>query len=60
MPEIKYVSEVSDMDGILDRLSPPVSNWFQEKFEDFTEPQKVAIPKILDGEHLLLCSPTGS
>ena len=60
MPEINYVSDVADTEDILSRLSPPVRNWFNDKFEDFTEPQKVAIPKILDQEHLLLCSPTGS
>ena len=60
MPEIKYVSEISDTEEILAGLSAPVRNWFREKFDDFTEPQKVAIPQILAGEHLLLCSPTGS
>ena len=60
MPEINYVSDIADTEDILSRLSPPVRNWFNDKFEDFTEPQKVAIPKILDQEHLLLCSPTGS
>ena len=60
MPEITYVSEISETEDILSKLSPPVRNWFQDKFPDFTEPQKVAIPQILSGEHLLLCSPTGS
>ncbi|MEE2625156.1 MAG: DEAD/DEAH box helicase, partial [Candidatus Thermoplasmatota archaeon] len=60
MPEINYVSEISDTEDILSRLSPPVRNWFKDTFDDFTDPQKVAIPKILSGEHLLLCSPTGS
>ena len=60
MPEIKYVSEISDSEDILSKLSAPVRNWFLDKFPDFTEPQKVAIPQILAGEHLLLCSPTGS
>ena len=60
MPEIKYVSEISESDDILSKLSAPVRNWFLDKFPDFTEPQKVAIPQILAGEHLLLCSPTGS
>ena len=60
MPEITYVSEISETEDILSRLSPPVRNWFKDKFPDFTEPQKVAIPQILSGEHLLLCSPTGS
>ena len=60
MPEITYVSEISETEDILSQLSAPVRNWFQDKFPDFTEPQKVAIPQILSGEHLLLCSPTGS
>ena len=60
MPEIKYVSDISESEDILSKLSAPVRNWFLDKFPDFTEPQKVAIPQILAGEHLLLCSPTGS
>jgi len=60
MPEITYVSELSETEDILSKLSTPVRSWFQDNFPDFTEPQKVAIPQILAGEHLLLCSPTGS
>ena len=60
MPEISYVSKISESEEILSKLSSPVRNWFKEKYDDFTDPQKVAIPQILDGEHLLLCSPTGS
>ncbi|HJM13396.1 MAG TPA: DEAD/DEAH box helicase [Candidatus Thalassarchaeaceae archaeon] len=60
MPEINYAEDFSNTEDILSRLSPPVRNWFKDKFDDFTDPQKVAIPRILDGDHLLLCSPTGS
>ena len=60
MPEITYATEFSETEDILSKLSPPVRNWFIDKFSDFTDPQKVAIPRILDGDHLLLCSPTGS
>ena len=60
MPEITHITESSDTEDILSRLSPPVRNWFMDKFDDFTDPQKRAIPTILDGGHLLLCSPTGS
>ena len=52
MPEITYVSDFSETKDILEKLSPPVRNWFKDKFPDFTEPQKVAIPQILSGEHL--------
>ena len=60
MPKIEYVEDSWDTEQLLDSLSPPVRNWFKDKFPDFTDPQKLAIPRILNGEHLLLCSPTGS
>ena len=58
MPEIKYVSEISGSEDILSKLSSLVKLVLGQ-VPDFTEPQ-VAIPQILAGEHLLLCSPTGS
>ena len=60
MPVIEYVDEKMETEELLDRLCPPVRNWFVDKFPDFTDPQKTAIPRILNGDHLLLCSPTGS
>ena len=60
MPEIEYVQELMPTEELLDTLCPPVRNWFKDTFPDFTEPQKMAIPRILNGEHVLLCSPTGS
>ena len=57
MPEIKYVSEISESEDILSKLSAPVRNWFLDKFPDFTEPQKVAIPQILAGEHYYCVPP---
>ena len=60
MPEIEYIEDSMETQELLDSLSPPVRNWFMDKFPDFTEPQKIAIPRIMRGEHLLLCSPTGS
>ena len=60
MPDIEYVEDSWDTEQLLESLSPPVRNWFKDKFPDFTDPQKLAIPRILNGEHLLLCSPTGS
>ena len=60
MPKIEYIEDSWETEQLLERLSPPVRNWFKDKFPDFTEPQKLAIPRILNGEHLLLCSPTGS
>ncbi len=60
MAEIVYLDSLEDTEVLLSKLSQPVRDWFQDKFPDFTEPQKMAIPSIVDGEHLLLCSPTGS
>lgn len=60
MAEIHYLNDPLETEVLLDRLCPPVRNWFKDKFPDFTRPQKLAIPAIMDQKHLLLCSPTGS
>ena len=60
MVKIDYLDDPLDTDNLLSMLCPPVRNWFKDKFPDFTRPQKLAIPAIMDKKHLLLCSPTGS
>ena len=60
MATISYIEKQSSKDELCERLSQPVRDWFVSKYPDFTDPQKLAIPSIMDGEHLLLCSPTGS
>ena len=60
MTEILYLDEPQNTEELLKSLCGPVRLWFKEKFPDFTRPQKLAIPSIMSGEHLLLCSPTGS
>lgn len=60
MAVIEYLDEPMDTEELLTLLSPPVREWFKQAFPDFTRPQKLAIPSIMRGEHLLLCSPTGS
>ena len=60
MVKIEYLDNPQDADDLLEMLCPPVRNWFKDKFPDFTRPQKLAIPAIMDRKHLLLCSPTGS
>jgi Lhr-like helicase len=49
MPEIEYLDNPYDTEVLLGKLCPPVRNWFVEKFPDFTRPQKLAIPTIMDG-----------
>ncbi|MDP7000894.1 MAG: DEAD/DEAH box helicase, partial [Candidatus Poseidoniaceae archaeon] len=60
MAEITYLNSPLETELLCERLSQPVRDWFNATFPDFTEPQKLAIPSIMDGDHLLLCSPTGS
>ena len=60
MPEIEYIEDRMETEELLASLSSPVRNWFEDTFPDFTESQKIAIPRIMKGEHLLLSSPTGS
>ena len=60
MADTVYLDSLEDSEVLLSKLSQPVRDWFKDKFPDFTDPQKMAIPSIVDGEHLLLCSPTGS
>jgi ATP-dependent Lhr-like helicase len=59
--------EIADGD-VLDRLSAPVRSWWVDRFGAhvgenggfFTPPQREAIPRIDDGENVLVASPTGS
>ena len=60
MAEIVYLDSPLESEALFERLCPPVRQWFKDKFPDFTPPQKLAIPAIMDQQHLLLCSPTGS
>ena len=60
MPEIEYLDSPNSTEELLESLCAPVRNWFKDSFPDFTRPQKLAIPAIMDRKNLLLCSPTGS
>ena len=60
MPKLDYVKQSSTTEELMESLCQPVREWFKDRFPDFTDPQKMAIPQIMQGNHLLLCSPTGS
>jgi len=57
-----------DDGDVLDRLEPPVQEWWVEQFGAFvhenggffTPPQKEAVPLIHEGENALIAAPTGS
>jgi len=60
MAKVNMVREQVAEEEILSSLSQPVREWFTDRFPQLTEPQRLAIPVIQNGGHLLLCSPTGS
>ena len=41
-------------------LCPPVRAWFEGRFREPTEPQKLGWPAIARGEDTLIAAPTGS
>ena len=45
---------------VMGLMEPLVSTWFNEKFDDLTEPQARAIPIIHERKNVLVSSPTGS
>src|SRR5919109_1258192 len=48
------------MPDSLQAFSPPVRNWFRERFGRPTPPQAEGWPPIQRGEHALILAPTGS
>ena len=56
----RQVSDVIRDSEILSLLKPYVADWFVNKFGEFTEPQRQAIPLIKRGAHVLISSPTGT
>ena len=42
------------------RFHPAVAGWFEQRFGEATEPQKLGWPAIQKGEHVLIAAPTGS
>ena len=45
---------------MLDGFSPAVREWFAASFPEPTPPQVQGWPRIIGGEHTLICAPTGS
>ena len=60
MPKIEYVQDSWETEELLRVFLHLCAIGSRTNFQTFTDPQKLAIPRILKGEHLLLCSPTGS
>jgi ATP-dependent Lhr-like helicase len=45
---------------VLGAFSPAVREWFASSFPEPTAPQIRGWPHIANGEHTLICAPTGS
>ncbi|MEM4513632.1 MAG: ATP-dependent helicase [Ignisphaera sp.] len=45
---------------VLSHLLEPIANWVKEKLKTLTLPQRMAIPYIKQGNHVLISSPTGT
>ncbi|MEN3035717.1 MAG: DEAD/DEAH box helicase, partial [Candidatus Methanosuratincola sp.] len=49
------------MDDLFSSFSKPIQRIFLEKgFKGFTEPQRKAIPLIMEGKNVLVIAPTGT
>ncbi|NPA97381.1 MAG: ATP-dependent helicase, partial [Crenarchaeota archaeon] len=56
---IEYAREFSD-DEVASYLHDLVRTWFFSRYGEFTPPQRMAIPYIKRGSHVLISSPTGT
>lgn len=56
----RHIDEPQDPALISAGFHPAVRAWWQGRFNDMTQPQKLAVPAIARGEHTLVCAPTGS
>ena len=45
---------------VLDKFHPIVQRWFDNRFDQPTEPQQQGWPSIAEGRHTLIAAPTGS
>ena len=52
-------STAADSD-IVDAFSPAVRTWWRQKFAGLSWPQRMAVPAIAAGKHVLVSAPTGT
>jgi len=57
---VNYITDRSSKEEVLSGFEPLVQKWFNEKFEDLTPPQAMAVPLISKRKNVLVSSPTGS
>ena len=57
---VNYITDRSSKEEVLGGFEPHNQKWFNERFEDLTPPQAMAVPLISKKENVLVSSPTGS
>jgi len=57
---ISFMDKPYSDDETFNVLCPLVRNWFKDKFQEFSPPQKFSIMNIHNRENTLISSPTGS
>ncbi|MBR7153514.1 MAG: ATP-dependent helicase [Candidatus Methanomethylophilaceae archaeon] len=57
---IERIDRVYSKDEVMGMMEPLISTWFDERFDDLTIPQAMAIPVIHRRSSVLVSSPTGS
>ena len=57
---VTYISNRKTKDEVLNGFEPLIRTWFNNKFDDLTPPQAMAVPLIDNYENVLVSSPTGT
>ncbi|MDY6770275.1 MAG: DEAD/DEAH box helicase, partial [Candidatus Nanohaloarchaea archaeon] len=60
MGDIEFVDEAHADDTLPDDFEPYVTDWFNDRFEELTPPQRHSFQLIHKGENSLISAPTGS
>jgi len=57
---VNYITNRKSKTEVLKKFEPLLRKWFNQKFNDLTPPQAMAVPLINNNENVLVSSPTGS
>ncbi|MDY6774197.1 MAG: DEAD/DEAH box helicase, partial [Candidatus Nanohaloarchaea archaeon] len=60
MGSIRFVDEEEAREDLPEEFEPYVRDWFNDRFEQLTPPQKHSFELIHEGENSLISAPTGS
>ena len=55
---VNYITNRKSKTEVLKKFEPLLRKWFNQKFNDLTPPQAMAVPLINNNENVLVSSPT--